>query len=219
MSGVPIPALPAPARRTRAGLRSADPAAVLEVLTDARRLAAAGLMELARVLERGRAGAGDVGQAGDRRRVHALVVLAAVRVLLVRLTAALPGYVEDARRLGVAEEVLAAVAPSPACGPGALIERSPVRVRAPHHVPDERFTDLLRTDTVAWRAARRLDRQEALREPLAGLPLSEYERRIVEHLAAADTGEVAVIVALLHRARAAVPVVDPAVYCAGGGAR
>lgn len=88
----------------------------------------------------------------------------------------------------------------------APIEREPRRVRPPHDVRDDRFEHLHTTDTATWRRIVRLDRLAALHEPLAGLPVTDYEHRIVEHLAGSDVPEVAVIVALLHRARAAHPL-------------
>lgn len=87
----------------------------------------------------------------------------------------------------------------------APIERAPRRVRPPHDTPDERL-DGLRGDTEVWRRAVRLDRQAALLEPLAELPVSELEHRYVEWLAGCDVPTVAVVVALLHRARAAAPL-------------
>lgn len=89
---------------------------------------------------------------------------------------------------------------------GEPIEREPRRVREPFDVRDDTFDHLRTTDTDAWRLAVRLDRVAALREPLAGLAVTDYEHRAVECLAGFDTATVAVFVALLHRARAAAPL-------------
>lgn len=94
----------------------------------------------------------------------------------------------------------------------APIDREPLRVRPPYDTADATFEHLHATSTDAWRVAVRLDRVAALREPLEGLPVSDYEHRLIEHLAGFDVPTVAVFVALLHRARAADPL--PA-----GGAR
>jgi hypothetical protein len=59
-----------------------------------------------------------------------------------------------------------------------------------------------------WRVAVRLDRVAALREPLAGLVVTELEHRLLEWLAGWDVGTVAVVVGVLHRARAAEPLAD-----------
>jgi hypothetical protein len=94
----------------------------------------------------------------------------------------------------------------PTFGP---IESEPRRVRPPYDQPDtappvpawgggEVFE--------RWRAQRHADRAAALLEPLAGLEVSEFERHIVSWLAGWETGTVAVVAALLHRARAAAPL-------------
>lgn len=88
------------------------------------------------------------------------------------------------------------------------IERSPLRVRPPHDVRDDRFDHLALTDPDAWRRVVHLDRLAALAEPLAGLPVTDYEHRHIDWLAAFDTSTVAVFASLLHRARAAAPL-DP----------
>ena len=99
--------------------------------------------------------------------------------------------------------VAAALGLPPAAEP---IESEPRRVRPPHDTADPTFEHLHATSADAWRVAVRLDRVAALREPLAGVPVSDYEHRLVEWLAAFDVPTVAVFVALLHRARAAAPL-------------
>ena len=84
----------------------------------------------------------------------------------------------------------------------APIEREPRRVRPPYDSSDPTF-DHLRGNPEAWRVAVRLDRVAALRKPLDGLPVSDYEHRHLEWLAGFDVPTVAVFVALLRRARAA----------------
>ena len=88
----------------------------------------------------------------------------------------------------------------------APIEREPRRVRPPFDTADPTFEHLHATSADAWRIAVRLDRVAALREPLDGLPVSEFEHRMIEWLAGFDVPTVAVFVALLHRARAAAPL-------------
>jgi hypothetical protein len=52
-----------------------------------------------------------------------------------------------------------------------------------------------------FRTRRRHEALEALLAPLAGLELTDYERRQLQWLAGWETGTVATIAALLHRAR------------------
>jgi hypothetical protein len=85
------------------------------------------------------------------------------------------------------------------------IEREPRRLHPPYDIPETAFDHLRATDTAAWRVAVRQHRLRALVEPLDGLPVTDYEHRIVEWLAGFDTPTVAVVAALLRRARAAQP--------------
>lgn len=89
---------------------------------------------------------------------------------------------------------------------GEPIERSARAVRAPHDVRDDRFAHLATSDPEAWRRALHLDRVAALVEPLAGLVVTEHEHGVMEWLAGWDVPTVAVVVSLLHRARAAAPL-------------
>jgi hypothetical protein len=83
------------------------------------------------------------------------------------------------------------------------ITSEPRRLRPPYDVPDPAF-DHLRGDTETWQTAVRLDRLAALREPLDGLTVTDYEVRYLRWLAeVGDTPTMAVIAALLRRARAA----------------
>jgi hypothetical protein len=52
----------------------------------------------------------------------------------------------------------------------------------------------------------RLDRLNALREPLAEITLGAYDRRMLDWLALWDIPTVATVASLLHRARAAAPL-------------
>lgn len=82
----------------------------------------------------------------------------------------------------------------------------PRRVRPPYDQHDTALDHLQGRDVQAWRAAVRLDRLAALLEPLSGLEVSEREHRLLEWLAGWDTPTVAIVAALLRRARAAVPL-------------
>ena len=81
-------------------------------------------------------------------------------------------------------------------------------MRPPYDVQDPRFDHLRTADVAAWRVAVRLDRVAALREPLAGLVVTDLEHGVLEWLAGWDIGTVAIIVGLVHRARAGEPLVD-----------
>lgn len=70
----------------------------------------------------------------------------------------------------------------------------PVSVRAPF---DQRHP------TIHDPAGARLDRLNALTEPLAGVELGAYDRSILDWLAGWDIPTVAAIASLLHRARLA----------------
>jgi hypothetical protein len=95
----------------------------------------------------------------------------------------------------------------PVPSPAALIESFPRSVRAPYDQPDRTLDHLMGVATNAWRSARRADRAAALHEPITGLEISAYESRVLTHLAeSADTDVVAVLNALLHRARATAPM-------------
>lgn len=88
--------------------------------------------------------------------------------------------------------------------PTQLIHRAAHSVRAPYDVPDPTFDAV---DRAAWRQLRRLDREAALRDPVDGIEVTEYESRIVKHLAeSSEPHVVAVLVALLWRARQAAPL-------------
>jgi hypothetical protein len=85
------------------------------------------------------------------------------------------------------------------------ITSAPRRLRPPYDTPDTAFDHLRAVDTAAWRVAVREDRRRTLLEPLDGLTVTEYERRVLEWVGGFDTPTVAVVAALLRRARAADP--------------
>lgn len=91
--------------------------------------------------------------------------------------------------------------------PGDPIERPPRAVRPPYDQADQAL-DAITSDLDAWRVARQLDRLAALREPLAGLHVTEYEHHQLEWLAGWDVPTVAVFASLLWRARQAEPQAD-----------
>jgi hypothetical protein len=80
-----------------------------------------------------------------------------------------------------------------------------------------RFDHLRGTDVEAWRVAVRLGRVAAWREPTAGLVVTDLEHRVLEWLAGWDVGTIAVVVGLLHRARAGEPLVDDDPWRSGPG--
>ena len=91
--------------------------------------------------------------------------------------------------------------PTPIPDPARLIHRPALSPRAPYDVHDTTFDEIEFTDTAVWRRLRRLDRVCALHEPLAGLHLTEHEEHIIDYLSGLETHVIAVLVALLWRAR------------------
>ncbi len=85
------------------------------------------------------------------------------------------------------------------------LDREPRSVRHPWEA-DDQFAHLAATDPQAWRRAVQLDREAALREPLAGIELSEREHAVLTWLSGWDVPTVAAVVSLLHRARGAGPL-------------
>src|SRR3981081_2197429 len=95
----------------------------------------------------------------------------------------------------------------PTFGP---IEREPRRVRPPYEGWDtEIWHRRFGVETAdQWRDRLHADALAALLEPLAGLDVSACERRQLEWLTGWETSTIAVVAALLHRARAARPLVS-----------
>lgn len=82
-------------------------------------------------------------------------------------------------------------------GPYGPIDREPRRLCPPlDHYPDP-------DRPYAPVGQRRAERVAALIEPLAGIELGAYDRRIIEWLSDWEDSTVAVVASLLHRARAA----------------
>jgi hypothetical protein len=86
----------------------------------------------------------------------------------------------------------------------------PTYLRPQYELPDERFDHLMVSDPATWERARRLARHTALAEPLDGLDVDDFEHGVLEWLAGQEASTVAVIVALLWRARqsATIPIGD-----------
>lgn len=84
----------------------------------------------------------------------------------------------------------------------------PMYLRPLFELPDDRFDHLMVSDPATWERARRLARHTALAEPLDGLEVDDFEHGVLEWLAGQEASTVAVIVALLWRARqsAIIPV-------------
>jgi hypothetical protein len=88
------------------------------------------------------------------------------------------------------------------------IMSEPRRLRPPYDIPETAFDHLRTVDAAAWRVAVRQDRLRTLVEPLDGLSVTDYEHRILEWLAGFDVPIVAVVAALLRRARSARPLAE-----------
>lgn len=83
--------------------------------------------------------------------------------------------------------------------------RPPFAVRVPQDLSPRRVVGA-DTGFETWRARQITDRAAALSEPLAGLALGGYDRRILDWLAGWDVPTIGGVVSLLHRARAATPL-------------
>jgi len=85
----------------------------------------------------------------------------------------------------------------------APLHRPPRRIRPPfnvdHYAPNEPRPG---ETTDQWRARRHADQVAALLEPLDGVELGTYDRRIIDWLAGWDTETIATVASLLYRARA-----------------
>lgn len=83
------------------------------------------------------------------------------------------------------------------------LHHPPRRIRPPFNV-DSYSPDEYRSDETAdqWRARRHADQVAALLEPLDGVELGAYDRRIVDWLAGWDIETVGTIASLIYRARA-----------------
>ena len=82
------------------------------------------------------------------------------------------------------------------------LQHGPHRIRPPFDVAVP--TDDHRSDdtTAEWQAGRHTVRVAALLEPLGGIELGAYDRRIIEWLAGWDTSVIGTVASLFYRARA-----------------
>lgn len=82
------------------------------------------------------------------------------------------------------------------------LHESPKNFRPPFdvYVPDDYGPDAER-----WRARRRAEREQALRNALAGIDLGAFDERMIVHWAAGDDPELGTLISLILRARAAGP--------------
>lgn len=93
---------------------------------------------------------------------------------------------------------------SPRLGP---LQHAPRRIRPPFDMAGYAPADGPRRveTTGQWRARTHADRVTALLEPLDGIELGGYDRRIIEWLAGSNNSTIGAIASLLYRARA----IDP----------
>jgi hypothetical protein len=83
---------------------------------------------------------------------------------------------------------------------------APLRVRPPYDQRDI-AGDQWQNETVhQWWDRRRVDGLDALLTPLEGIDVSDYERDTLQWLTGREDSTIAVVAALLHRARAAHPL-------------
>jgi hypothetical protein len=86
------------------------------------------------------------------------------------------------------------------------ITSAPLRVRPPYDQRDL-AGDQKQNETVhQWWDRRCVDGMDALLTPLAGIDLSDYERDTLQWLTGREDSTIAVVAALLQRARAAAPL-------------
>jgi hypothetical protein len=86
------------------------------------------------------------------------------------------------------------------------ITSTPLRVRPPYDQHDI-VGDQLPSETVhQWWDRRCADGLDALLAPLEGTDVSDYERHTLHWLTGREDSTIAVVAALLHRARAAQPL-------------
>ncbi|MGH3779899.1 MAG: hypothetical protein ACRDRO_04500 [Pseudonocardiaceae bacterium] len=86
------------------------------------------------------------------------------------------------------------------------ITRAPLRVRPPYDQRDIASEQGQNETVHQWWDRQRVDGMDALSAPLAGIDLSDYERRTLHWLTGWEDTTIAVVAALLHRARAAHPL-------------
>jgi hypothetical protein len=86
------------------------------------------------------------------------------------------------------------------------ITSAPLRVRPPYDQRDIAGTQRQNETVQQWWDRRRVDGMAALLTPLEGIDVSDYERDILKWLTGREDFTIAVVAALLHRARAAQPL-------------
>ncbi|WP_158894247.1 hypothetical protein [Amycolatopsis anabasis] len=85
------------------------------------------------------------------------------------------------------------------------LKHAPKRIRPPFDTdPGDRSDHRRAGESLEqWRARRHADRVRALQEPLDGVELGAYDRRVIEWLAQWDTAVVGAVASLLYRVREA----------------
>jgi hypothetical protein len=86
------------------------------------------------------------------------------------------------------------------------ITDAPLRVRPPYDQRDIDAEQGMNETIHHWWDRRRADGLDALLTPLEGIEVSDYERQILHWLTGREDSIIAVVGALLHRARAAHPL-------------
>jgi hypothetical protein len=82
------------------------------------------------------------------------------------------------------------------------IDTSPLRLRPPYDQPDEMRYQRFGVETDdQWRARIHRDNRAAILEQLDGVPLGDYDHRIIDWLAGWDVPTIAVVASLLRRCR------------------
>jgi hypothetical protein len=86
------------------------------------------------------------------------------------------------------------------------ITSAPLRVRPPYDQHDIAGEQGQNETVHQWWDRRCVDGMDALLTPLAGIDVSDYERDTLQLLTCREDSTIAVVAALLHRARAAQPM-------------
>lgn len=89
------------------------------------------------------------------------------------------------------------------CGP---LDEEPRGLRPPYTLRDPERDQRAGERTETWRVRMHADKFAALLDPLDGIELGAYDRRILDWMAGWDIPTVATIASLLHRTRQASPV-------------
>jgi hypothetical protein len=86
------------------------------------------------------------------------------------------------------------------------IVSAPLRIRPPYDEHDTAGDQGANETVHQWWDRRRVDGLDALLTPLVGIDVSDYERHTLHWLTGREDSTIAVVAALLHRARAARPL-------------